>query len=120
MDKLTAKKLVMIRNIIIVLGIVVAFTIWLFIPSLIENNRLVHVGNGRFGSKIGFLLCLGFPLFALIPPSEDAEEIHTDNPTERAQIADERAKHAAKKQIAYATGEALTACLCMILALVLG
>lgn len=30
MDKLTAKKLVMVRNIIIVLGIVIAFAIWLY------------------------------------------------------------------------------------------
>lgn len=30
MDKLTAKKLVMVRNIIIVLGIAIAFAIWLY------------------------------------------------------------------------------------------
>lgn len=127
MDKLTAKKLVMVRNIIIVLGIVIAFAIWLLIPAFIENNGLVHVGNGRYGSKIGFLLFLGIPMFALIPPKpgslipdEDGEEIHTDDPTERARIEDERTRHAAKNQIVFATVESVTACLCMILALVLG
>lgn len=93
MDKLTAKKLVMVRNIIIVLGIVIAFAIWLLIPAFIENNGLVHVGNGRYGSKIGFLLFLGIPMFALIPPKpgslipdEDGEEIHSvHKPRERNQ-----------------------------------
>lgn len=75
MDKLTSTKLKHIRNIIMIAGIVAAFIIWLFIPWVIENNRLVHVGNGRFGSKIGFLLILGFPLFGLIPhrPEEEWE-----------------------------------------------
>ena len=127
MDKLTAKKLVMVRNIIIVLGIVIPFAIWLLIPAFIENNGLVHVGNGRYGSKIGFLLFLGIPLFALIPPQsgslipdEDGEEIHTDDSVERERLKDERARHAAKTQIVFAAVESITACLCMILAIVLG
>lgn len=104
MDKLTSTKLKHIRNIIMIAGIVAAFIIWLFIPWVIENNRLVHVGNGRFGSKIGFLLILGFPLFGLIPhrPEEEWE------------------KASAKIQIILTAAEGLTACFVMFLAVVFG
>lgn len=46
MDKLTAKKLVMVRNIIIVLGIVIAFAIWLLIPAFIENMAWFMLETG--------------------------------------------------------------------------
>ena len=119
MDKLTSTKLKHIRNIIMIAGIVAAFIIWLFIPWVIENNRMVHVGNGRFGSKIGFLLILGFPLFGLIPQRPE-EEIHTDDPIERARIEEEREKASAKIQIILTVAEGLTACFVMFLAVVFG
>ena len=119
MDKLTSRKLKHIRNIIMIAGIVAAFIIWLFIPWVIENNRMVHVGNGRFGSKIGFLLILGFPLFGLIPQRPE-EEIHTDDPIERARIEEEWEKASAKIQIILTAAEGLTACFVMFLAVVFG
>ena len=63
MNKLTAKKLRIIRNSIIVVGIALAFVIWLQIPSVIENNAWFHVGNGKYGSKLGALLLLFLPAF---------------------------------------------------------
>ena len=119
MDKMSSTRLKRIRNIIMVAGIVAAFIIWLFIPWVIENNRLVHVGNGRFGSKIGFLLILGLPLFGLIPHRPD-EEIHTDDPVERARIEEEWEIASAKLQIIFTAAEGATACFVMFLAIVFG
>ena len=61
MNRLTTKQLGFIRNLIIVIGIVLAFILWLHIPAFIENNSLVHVGNGKYGSKLGFLLLMPIP-----------------------------------------------------------
>ncbi len=119
MNKLTAKKLRIIRNSIIVVGIALAFVIWLQIPSVIENSALFHVGNGKYGSKMGALLLLFLPLFALIP-NKPGDEIHTEDIAERAKIEEEWEVHSLKTQITYAVCETMVACFCMLLGVVLG
>ena len=58
MKRLTSKQLRTIRIFVIVVGILISFFIWLSWPDVINNNPLYHVGNGRYGSKIGALLIL--------------------------------------------------------------
>ena len=36
---------------------------WNVIPWVISNNRLVHVRNGQYGSKIGLLLLPALTFF---------------------------------------------------------
>lgn len=119
MERLTSRQLKLIRNIIMLVGIVLAFVIWLSIPATIENNRLVHVGNGKYGNKLGVLVLLGLPFFALIP-IRPYEEIHAEDPDERAKIAEERERESAKAQILHALGESLAACGGMLLFLFFG
>lgn len=119
MERLTAKNLRLIRNIIMFTGIIVSFILWIYIPSFIENNRLVHVGNGKYGSKLGFLLIVLLPLLGLIP-RKPGEEIHTTDTQERAKIKDEWEIKSEKTQIAYTLGGAIAACFIMILIIVFG
>lgn len=67
MNRLSSKNLRWIRNIIMFAGMIIVFILWLQIPPIIENNRLVHVGNGKYGLRLGFLLMVLFPLLGLIP-----------------------------------------------------
>ncbi|MCR4617433.1 MAG: hypothetical protein K5669_04495 [Lachnospiraceae bacterium] len=59
------KRYRLLRNIFIIAGIVIAFIIWLFMPSTFKNTSLFHVGSGEYGSKWGALILLPIPLFAL-------------------------------------------------------
>ena len=54
-----------IRNIAILVGMVIAFIIWLFIPNTFKNATFFHMGNGEYGSKWGALIILLLPLFSL-------------------------------------------------------
>ncbi len=119
MKGLTVKQLVVIRNMIIIVGIVLAFLLWLHMPAFIENNSLVHVGNGKYGSKLGFLLLMPIPLIALIP-QKPGEEIHTEDAEERAKIENEWETHSKEIQIAYAISGVAIACFGMIIGIVLG
>ena len=62
---MTAKKYKTLRNMFIVLGIVISFIMWLFLPDTFRNTSVFHVGTGEYGSKWGVLLVLPFPLFSL-------------------------------------------------------
>ncbi len=62
---MTAKQYKNLRNIIIFVGMVAAFIIWLFIPGTFKNSSLFHVGTGEYGSKWGALILLPLPLFSL-------------------------------------------------------
>ncbi len=73
MNKLSIKTLKGLRTLAILLGIVIGFIIWLFVPDFIKNNALFHVGNGTYGTKWGMLLLLPFPLFALLFRREKIE-----------------------------------------------
>ena len=59
-----AKRLGLIRNIVVIVGIIAGFVIWLFIPATIKNSSIMHVGNGEYGTKLGMLLLLLLPLFS--------------------------------------------------------
>ena len=106
MKKLTAKELTIIRNVIVAVTMIGGLIVWFVLPSVVKNSSIIHVGNGQFGTKIGALVVLLFPLFALIPNTKH-EDIHTDDPAEREAIVDERLKKDRKMQIAIAILELL-------------
>lgn len=122
MEKLTVKKLKFTRILIMLAGMAAAFILWLRIPVLVENNRLIHFGDGRYGSKLGFLLIVMLPLLGLIPKRAAFmdPEIHADDAGERAKIEDERERESEKIKTAYTACYAVVACLIMILVIVLG
>ena len=105
MKKLTAKELKNIRNVIIAASMIGGLIAWFALPAVIKNSSIVHVGTGQFGLKFGVLLVLLFPLFALIPTN--GEDVHTEDPTERAAILEERLTKERKTQIAIAILELL-------------
>ena len=98
MKKLTAKELTIIRNIIIAVSMIGGFIIWLALPEVIKNANIIHVGSGKYGYKIGALIVLLFPLFALIPDT-GREEVHTEDRAERAALLEEQLCGERKKQI---------------------
>ena len=75
MSKLSIKSLKLLRTIIILIGIAAGFSIWLFVPDFFKNNRLIHFGNGTYGTKWGLLLLLPLPLCALLHKN-DTQEYH--------------------------------------------
>lgn len=113
MKSLTSKQLRTIRIFIIFIGILISFCIWLFWPDVINNNPLYHVGNGKYGSKIGALLIVLIPLFGFCPSGTN-EEIHSTDPVERAELQEKLNKRAEKIQIAVALFCSMVACLVML------
>lgn len=114
MNGLTVKQWKRIRNLIILAGMLLSFLLWLWMPSVIKNNPLVHVGNGAYGLKQGALLSVLLPLIGLIP-QKPGEEIHTADPGERAKIEEERERRSTKTQVLVAAIESVIACLVMLL-----
>ncbi len=112
MKRLTSKQLRTIRILIIIIGILISFCIWLFWPDVINNNPLYHVGNGKYGSKIGALLIVLIPLFGFCPSGMN-EEIHSTDPMERAELQEKLDKSAEKIQLAVALFCSMVACLVM-------
>lgn len=79
---MTEKRYKILRNIFILIGIVGGFVIWLFVPTVIRNDAFIHVGNGPYGLKYGYLVILLIPLCALIPvtePHNGALSFHSDD-----------------------------------------
>ena len=113
MKKLHSKQLRTIRILIIISGMLISFCIWLFLPDVIKNNALYHVGNGKFGSKAGMLLIVLIPLFGFIP-CRTGEEIHTEDPVERAELQEGSDKRAEEMQLGIALFCTVTACLVML------
>jgi len=113
MKKLTSKQLRTIRILIIVSGMLISFFIWLFLPDVINNNALYHVGNGKYGSKLGMLLIVLIPLFGFIPCRTD-EEIHSKDSMERAELQEKFDKRAEETQLAVALFCNGIACLVML------
>ena len=106
MKKLTVKGLTNIRNIIMAVTMIGGLIVWITLPAVVKNSSIIHVGNGQFGTKVGALVVLLFPLFALIP-NTNHEEIHTVDPAEREAILEQRLKNDRKIQIAVAILEFL-------------
>ena len=113
MKKLTSKQLKTIRILIIVIGMLISFCIWLFCPDVINNNDLYHVGNGEYGSKIGALLIVLIPLFGFIP-CRTGEELHSEDALERAELQEKLDKRAEETQLAVSLFCSGTACLVML------
>lgn len=118
MKKLTSTQLKKIRLFVIFTGMLLCFIIWLFIPDVIKNNALVHVGNGEYGSKWGALIVILIPLFGLIPCRMD-EEIHTKDPKEREALQEKFDRRSEEMQIGIAFFCSLSACFAMLCGLML-
>ena len=113
MKRLTSKQLRTIRIFVIVSGILISFFIWLYWPDVIKNNSLYHVGNGRYGSKIGALLILLIPLFGFCPSGLN-EEIHSTDSIERAELQEKLDKRAETIRLYVAFFCSIVACLVML------
>ena len=113
MKKLNSKQLRIIRILTVVIGMLISFCIWLFWPDVINNNPLYHVGNGKYGSKIGALLILLIPLFGFCPSGLN-EEIHSTDPIERAELQEKLDKRAETIRLYVALFCSMVACLVML------
>ena len=113
MKKLNSQQLRTIRIFVIVVGILISFFIWLSWPDVINNNALYHVGNGKYGSKIGALLILLIPLFGFCPSGMN-EEIHSTDPIERAELQEKLNKRAEETQLVVSLFCSMIACLVML------
>lgn len=123
MSKLPSKNLKWIRNAIIAAEMMMLFIIWSFIPEIIKNNPIVHVGNGKYGPRVGFLLLTLLPLLGLIAhggSNWDNEEIHTDDAREKARIEVERKTETFKKQILLSIALFILAFFVIIVAIISG
>ena len=107
MKRLSIRQLKIVRNVVSVIGIVVGILLWKYLPDTFRNNGLFHVGNGEYGSKYGALIILVIQFFAFIP-NTNIEEIHTDNPEERAKLEEKRTRLILEKQVMTAIAMALT------------
>lgn len=72
--------------------------LWTFLPDTFRNTSLFHVGNGEFGIKTGALILLPIQFFAFIPATQQ-EEIHTEDPEERAKLEEERTRQNTIRQV---------------------
>lgn len=106
MNKWSLKTLKLIRDITIMVGIVGGLIIWFMVPSTIANSRFLHVGNGKYGSKIGMLIFLIIPLSSLLI-GKAQDEIHAEDESERARLERERNISTIKAQICCAVCEAI-------------
>lgn len=121
--KSTSVNLKWIRNAVMAAEMVVLFILWSFIPALIRNTSAVHVGNGNYGSRAGFLLLILLPLFGLIPQKRnnwEDNEIHTDDAAERVQIEQERENESFKSQLLASALGFIGACLGITAAICMG
>ena len=78
----------------------------------------MHVGNGAYGNKIGALIVLPFPLFALGYKLQKPE-VHTDDPAERAKLIAEFERDNLTKQAITAIAESVLIIVLMAFAIVL-
>ena len=113
MKKLNSKQLRIIRILTVVIGMLISFCVWLFWSDVINNNALYHVGNGKYGSKIGALLIVLIPLFGFIPCRTD-EEIHSEDSMERAELQEKIDKRAEEIQLYVALFCSMVECLVML------
>ena len=113
MKKLNSQQLRTIRVFVIVVGILISFFIWLSWPDVINNNALYHVGNGKYGSKMGALLILLIPLFGFCPSGLN-EEIHSTDQIERAKLQERLDKRAETIRLYVAFFCSIVACLVML------
>ena len=118
MKKLSSQQLRTIRIFTIIIGIIISFVIWLFLPDVLDNNALFHVGNGKTGSKLGALLLVLIPLFGFAPGRMD-EEIHTNDLKERDELKERNDRKSEEIQLAVALLCSVAACLVMLCGLVL-
>ncbi len=119
MAKLTSKQLLWIRNIVMFAGVLMAFVVWLHVPSTLKNNRLYHIGNGEYTFKEPFLIFILMPLLGLIP-RKPIDEIHTDDMTERNKIKEEIEITSKKTQIICTVIGTLLACVIFLLMVLIG
>ncbi len=106
MKGLSSKTLKIIRNMIVLLGIFVGLLLWWRLPMVFKNTSTFHSGTGEYGLKFGALPILLLQFFAFLP-GNSKEEIHSDDPTERARLEEENKRKGLQFQIGVAIVEAL-------------
>lgn len=110
---LSTKNLRRIRNITLVSEVIVIFILCSYVPAIIKNSAIVHVGNGKYGPGAASLLLTIFPLLGLLTHGGnkwDDKEIHTDDSVEKMQIEDARKSETLKCQILLSAFLFLGAC----------
>ncbi len=86
---MTSRQYKILRNIIVLIGIIGGFVLWTFIPPIIENNWLIHVSAKQYDAKWAMLLLLIIPLFAL---NEEEISVHADDEVLKNQARDKAAR----------------------------
>ena len=107
MKRLSDKQLKIVIYVVSALGIVVGFLLWCFLPYTFKNTALLHVGSGEYGSKYGALIILPLQLLVFARKDSSIEEIHTDDPEERAILEAKNARKLLELQALRAIGLAL-------------
>ncbi len=110
MKKLSDLQLKIMLYVVSALGIIGGFILWRFLPHTFRNTSFFHVGNGEFGNRIGALIILPLQLLAFVRKDNIIEEVHTDDPEEKARLEAINARKILELQVLRAIGLALTIC----------
>lgn len=113
---MTVRSIKRLRNIVVMIGIVGGFILWLFVPAVIRNDSFMHVGNGPYGPKTGCLLLLLLPLFAFYQ-NKDELEFHSDDEEYINAVRNAARKKAAVIQAVYAAFTSGLVLICMSIAM---
>ena len=101
---MNSKTLKIIRNVLIAAAIVGGFLLYLQLPERIPNTKFFHIGFGESGPRQGALVILLLPLFSLIR-NHNTEEVHSEDPEEKAKLEGENEVKNAKTQVLVAAAE---------------
>ena len=110
MKKISDLQLKIMLYVVSALGIIGGFLMWRFLPYTFRNTSFFHVGNGEFGNKIGALIILPLQLLAFVRKDNSIEEVHTDDPGEKARLEAINARKILELQVLRAIGLAITIC----------
>lgn len=110
MKKLSDLQLKIMLYVVSAFGIIGGFLLWRLLPYTFRNTSFFHVGNGKFGNKIGSLIILPLQLLAFVRKDNSIEEVHTDDPEEKARLETINARKILELQVLRAIGLALTIC----------
>lgn len=116
MKKLSIKQLKLIRNLLILGGIVVGALIWFVLPLILGKNTSSSASIS--GTKLVMLPTIILPLFAFLDARKRSDILST-NLDEQATYTKELELTIARDQILYATIEDIIVIVIMVLAAVI-